>query len=82
MLGALIGDVVGSRFEKRNYKAKDFELFTFDCYPTDDSIMTLAIANAFMECPDHSIISEYAVKKMREFGNRYYDAGYGKRFRD
>ena len=42
MIGAIIGDIVGSRFEFNNYKSKDFELFTDDCKVTDDSILTLA----------------------------------------
>ena len=49
MLGAIIGDIVGSRFEFNNNKSKDFELFTDDCFVTDDSIMTLAVAKAIME---------------------------------
>lgn len=48
MLGAIIGDIVGSRFEWNNYKAKDFEFFSDKCFPTDDSIMTIAIAQAFL----------------------------------
>ena len=49
MIGAIIGDIVGSRFEFDNYRDKDFELFTEDCHVTDDSIMTLAVAKAIME---------------------------------
>jgi len=49
LIGAIIGDIVGSRFEFNNYKNKNFELFTADCRVTDDSIMTLAIAKAIME---------------------------------
>ena len=44
MIGAIIGDIVGSRFEWNNYRKKDFILFTEDCFATDDSIMSLAIA--------------------------------------
>ena len=44
MLGAIIGDIVGSRFEFHNHRNKDFELFTDRCRPTDDSVMTLAVA--------------------------------------
>ncbi|MBQ9735597.1 MAG: ADP-ribosylglycohydrolase family protein [Clostridia bacterium] len=47
MLGAIIGDIVGSRHEWKNNKRKDFLLFTADCHFTDDSLMTLAIAEAF-----------------------------------
>ena len=39
MLGAVIGDIVGSRFEFNNYCAKDFELFHPDCFVTDDSLV-------------------------------------------
>ena len=37
MLGAIIGDVVGSRFEWHNVKSKEFEFFTKDCFSTDDT---------------------------------------------
>ena len=46
MLGAVIGDIVGSRFEWKNTKSKAFELFTPECHITDDSVMTLAISTA------------------------------------
>lgn len=49
MIGAIIGDIVGSRFEFNNHRSKDFELFNDDCRATDDSIMTLAVAKAIME---------------------------------
>ena len=39
MLGAIIGDLVGSRFERNNYKRKDFEFLTYQCFFTDDSVM-------------------------------------------
>jgi len=50
MLGAIIGDIVGSRFEFNNHKSKEFEFMTEECEVTDDSIMTLAIADAIMAC--------------------------------
>ena len=49
MIGAIIGDIVGSRFEFNNHRSKDFELFSQDCKVTDDSIMTIAVAKAIME---------------------------------
>ena len=49
MLGAIIGDIVGSRFEWNNNKSKQFDLLTYKCSVTDDSIMTLAIAKALLE---------------------------------
>ena len=50
MLGAIIGDIAGSRFERDNNKTKDFVFFTYQCSFTDDSVMSLAVAQAIMEC--------------------------------
>ena len=81
MLGAIIGDIVGSRFEFDNYKAKDFEFFAPDCFFTDDSVMSLAICQALMDSkPDFSDLREQAINNMRAFGNAYPDAGYGRKF--
>jgi len=49
MLGAMIGDIVGSRFEFNNHLSTDFELFTADCDFTDDTICTIAIADALIK---------------------------------
>ncbi|MDR1728583.1 MAG: ADP-ribosylglycohydrolase family protein [Acidobacteriota bacterium] len=49
MLGAIIGDVAGSRFEFHNHRSKDFDLFGEGCFATDDSIMSLAVAKALMD---------------------------------
>ena len=82
MLGAIIGDIVGSRFEWNNYKAKDFEFLTYKCIPTDDSIMSLAVAKAILKSkPDHSDLSAMTVRYMQQLGNLYPDAGYGGMFR-
>ena len=48
MLGAIIGDIVGSRFEFNNTKDFNFELFTKECNFTDDTICTIAIASALL----------------------------------
>lgn len=62
MLGAIIGDIVGSRFERNNHKSKDFELFTDQCRFTDDTAMTVAIAKALLECNgDYTDLSNYAI---------------------
>lgn len=45
MIGAIIGDVIGSRFEFHNIKTKEFELWHDDCHPTDDSVLTCATAD-------------------------------------
>jgi len=83
MIGAIVGDIVGSRFEWDNYRRKDFELFTSKCFATDDSIMTLAIGKALMESkPDWSDLAEQAVRWMHEVGRPYPQCGYGGRFWD
>ena len=52
MLGAIFGDIVGSIYERHNVKRTDFQLITRYSHPTDDSIMTLAVAKALMETRD------------------------------
>jgi type I restriction enzyme M protein len=82
VLGAIIGDIVGSRFEWNNIKTKNFEFFTFHCSVTDDSIMSLAVAQAILICNgEYSRLSEQAVRFMREIGGHYPDCGYGGMFR-
>lgn len=81
MIGALVGDIVGSRFEWHNIKSKDFDLFTPDCFFTDDSVMSLAVAKAILESGNApETLAVNAVKEMRRLGRAYPDAGYGGRF--
>lgn len=75
MLGAIVGDVIGSRFEFNNLKSKDFDLFNEDSKFTDDTVLTVALAESILNeetyC-DHLV--KYALK--------YPHAGYGGRFVD
>lgn len=81
MLGAIIGDIVGSRFEWNNHRSKDFELLNHRCFFTDDSIMTLAVAEALMRSSaGFSDLASKAVLCMREIGQPYSSAGYGGSF--
>ena len=81
MLGAIIGDIAGSRFEWANHKSKEFDLLTYKCSPTDDSIMTLALARAILDSkPDYSDLSGNAVKCMQALGRKYPDCGFGGHF--
>lgn len=81
MLGAIIGDIAGSRFEWDNLKSKDFELFTYRCRPTDDSNMTLAVAQAILSAmSDWSDLSQTAIIAMQDIG-RKYPHGFGHSFR-
>ena len=84
MLGAIVGDIVGSRFEWNNLKSKDFDLFTAADHITDDSVMTLAVATALMNCDSIRLrnqLQSSTVYYMRKFGNAFPHAGYGGRFR-
>ena len=95
MIGAIIGDIVGSRFEFNNHRSKEFELFTDDCEVTDDSIMTIAVAKAIIETErrinpllnEHGYNDEYntlleamTIKYMQEIGRKYPYCGYGGMF--
>ena len=81
MIGAIIGDVVGSRFEFSNHLSKDFTLFTGSCDFTDDTVMTCAVAQALMDSrPDFSDLSEKAVAAMQRVGRQFPYCGYGGRF--
>ena len=81
MLGAIIGDIVGSRFEWNNHRNKEFDLFTTECFPTDDSIMTLSVAKAILESKeDFSDLSEKTKNFMQKIGRNYPDCGYGGNF--
>ena len=82
MIGALVGDIVGSRFEWNNIKQKEFELFTENSQATDDSMMTIAIAAAILEAGDDmDILSQCAIKWMRKIGRSEPAKGYGGGFR-
>ena len=81
MIGAIIGDIVGSRFEWDNNKSKKFTFLHESCFPTDDSFMTLAIGAAILRSkPDFTDLSEQAVYWMQEIGRAYPDGCYGGRF--
>lgn len=81
MIGAIIGDVVGSRFEWNNIKTKNFDLFTAECSFTDDSVMTVAIADALMRAKGNvDILSEYAIESMQLIGRPFPRCGYGGSF--
>ncbi len=81
MIGAMIGDIAGSRFEWDNIKTKNFTLLADGCFPTDDSLMTLALAKAILESGDErSDLEKNAVKWMQRIGRKYPDGGYGGNF--
>ncbi len=76
MIGAIIGDIVGSVYEWNNIKTKEFPLFRDDCFFTDDTVMTIATADALMDGGTR----EDFVRAYQKWGTRYPDAGYGGMF--
>ncbi len=117
MYGAILGDIIGSSYEFRPCKRKDFLLFTEASRYTDDTVMTLAVARAFLDLlaegrdadqagarlggggeleggpslglasqegptcrpklPSPDRVQEALTRRMREYGLRHLDAGYG-----
>lgn len=86
MYGAILGDMIGAPYEfDRGNKTKDFPLFSRGSQFTDDSVMTIAVAEALMgleEGADDDAVHHAVSKAMRIWGRNYPDAGYGGRFRD
>ncbi|SNL80668.1 hydrolase [Streptococcus pneumoniae] len=76
MLGAIIGDIVGSVYEWNNIKTKDFPLFRKDCFFTDDTVMTCAVAEAIMNGGQ----KDDFIDAMKKYGRMYPNADYGARF--
>lgn len=70
MLGAIAGDVLGSIREFRPVKTKDFELLNSDCIFTDDTVMTVAVADSLMNGTPY-------IESLQMWGNSYPTAGYG-----
>ena len=85
MYGAILGDIIGSPYEfDQGYKTKDFPLFSRNSEFTDDSVMTLAVADAFLSLPPEASeveIRRFLVRSMQTYGRKYPYAGYGGMFR-
>lgn len=83
MYGAILGDMIGAPYEfDMGDKTKDFPLFGSRTQFTDDSVMTVAVAEALMETagePDERV-KDAVVRSMQKWGRRYPDAGYGGMF--
>ncbi|KJS80034.1 MAG: ADP-ribosylglycohydrolase [Peptococcaceae bacterium BICA1-8] len=83
MLGAIIGDIIGSIYEWDNLKTKDFEIFNSKSFFTDDSVMTCAVAQGLMNSNlnDEEDTRFQIIKQMLELGRQYPNCGYGGMFR-
>ena len=84
MYGAILGDIIGSEFEfDRGGWTKEFPLFGPECTWTDDTVMTVAVAEALMNAGQDALVSEIeaaCVMSMQKWGRKYPYAGYGARF--
>lgn len=76
MLGAIVGDIVGSVYEWQNIKTKDFPFFRSDCFFTDDTVMVIAVAEALISGGQ----SDDFIDAMKKYGRLYPNADYGGRF--
>lgn len=74
MLGGIIGDIVGSRFEWNNHRSEDFDFISEKCFFTDDTVLTIATADCLLSAGDYSSIYQ-------TYARRYPNSGYGGRFR-
>ena len=79
MKGAIIGDIVGSIYEFDNLKSKNFELFNPECEFTDDSVLTVAVAEALLNFnpDDEENFKENLIDIFHKYGELYPDVGYG-----
>ena len=80
MLGAMIGDTVGSVYEFNNVRSKDFPLFSKNSFLTDDSIMTLAVAEIMQN--HYYDDKDKIIDTFKKWGRAYPDRGYGGHFFD
>lgn len=86
LYGAIIGDTIGSAYEgrKRGTKTKDFEIFGENCRFTDDSVMTIAVADALLKIGNNNNEDEskkFFVQSMQTWGRKYINVGYSYTFR-
>ena len=85
MIGAILGDIIGSPYEfDQGNKSKDFPLFSERSTFTDETVMTLAVAQGFLDAgknADDETVRQSIIRSMRELGRRYPNAGYGGQFR-
>lgn len=81
MLGAIVGDIIGSYYEFRPYKSEDFPLFLEKSRFTDDTVMTLAVGFGVMHgYNDEESSREAFIDNMHKIGSAYWRCGYGVRF--
>jgi ADP-ribosylglycohydrolase len=81
MWGAIIGDIVGSPYEWDNIKTVDFPLFSSGSHFTDDTVMTLAVAEGLMDAfGDEARVADAMKTSILKYGGMFPSAGYGVKF--
>lgn len=78
MLGAIIGDIVGSVYEYENHKSTEFEFFDEECEFTDDTVLTVAVADWLLS--DKACAEVELQKKLVDYAKNYIESGYGLHF--
>ena len=73
MIGAIAGDIIGSVYEINNIKTKEFPLFSPDCRFTDDTVLTVAVADVLLNGGNYT-------QSFKNYCRRYPNAGYGANF--
>ena len=82
MYGAILGDIIGSPYEfDQGSKTKEFPLFSRHCTYTDDTVMTIAVADAFLEGGEETQLRNRLIASMQCYGRAFPNAGYGGMFR-
>ena len=83
MIGAIVGDIVGSVYEWHNIKTKDFPFFRPDCFFTDDTVMTCAVYRAIRDFKDGAVpnLDRALTETMQLFGRHYPGRRYGGYFK-
>jgi ADP-ribosylglycohydrolase len=75
MIGAIAGDIIGSIYERDSIKTKEFPLFSENCRFTDDTVLTIAVAEHLISRTDY-------IDLFHQYYHRYPKAGFGKAFRN
>ena len=73
MIGAIAGDIIGSVYENNNIKTKEFPLFNPNCRFTDDTVLTVAVADVLLNSGNYT-------EQLKDYCRRYPYAGYGMNF--
>ena len=80
MIGAIIGDIAGSKYEFNNIRTTDFEIISEDCFFTDDTVCTIACMDWLLHAKQRN--EKTAAKYLQKWTRKHPNTGYGARFRN